>query len=109
MKSKPNKSKTPKAVRSTDLVRCDHTITNVRPPQKGAWCVKCGVKVYDVESRECQGCRHAKKLANQWVCNKHLMRIAPDMKVMFNIEEGSCWVKAPNAALCEVADKARPN
>ena len=71
---------------------CNHTVTQGREGHRGSsWCVACGEKVSEVDSRECQGCGFSRKLLTGWVCKKHLMAISPDMHVTFNISEGTCW------------------
>lgn len=70
---------------------CQHTMTQGREDERGNWCVACGVKVYEVETRECQHCAHHIGLLSGSICSKHLMRVVPDMNVTFKIAEGSCW------------------
>ena len=73
------------------LVECQHPWTQGRKGECGLWCGVCGVKVYDVDERQCQDCTHSRKLLDGTICNKHLMRVTPDMNVTFKIAEGSCW------------------
>ena len=54
-------------------------------------CAACGSKVYDVDERQCQDCTHSRKLWDGTICNKHLMRVTPDMNVTFQIADGTCW------------------
>lgn len=70
---------------------CSHTMTRGRIGETGGWCISCGEKVYDVDQRECAGCKHAKQLLDGWICSKHLMRLPHDMRVTFKIAEGTCW------------------
>jgi len=69
---------------------CKHTIT------VGGSCRDCGVKVYDIETRECSGCKHASPNIGWWICRKHLMSIAHDMHVTYKISEGSCFEEFTN-------------
>ncbi len=75
------------------LETCKHTMTETRPESKGSWCSACGIKVYAVETRECQECLQAKKLINGWICSRYHMAITPKMLVTFKISEGSCFVR----------------
>jgi hypothetical protein len=70
---------------------CKHTMTQGREGERGLWCCACGVKVYDVDEHQCQDCTHSRKLWDGTICNKHLMRVTPDMHVTFKIADGSCW------------------
>ena len=70
---------------------CSHTMTQGRKGERGSWCVKCGVKVYDVDQRQCQDCAHSSRLWSGTICTKHLMGVTPDMNVTFKIADGSCW------------------
>lgn len=86
---------TPGALGSNDqlgpLVECQHSWTQGRKGERGSWCCACGVKVYDVDERQCKDCTHSSKLWDGTICKKHLMRVTPDMNVTFKIAEGSCW------------------
>lgn len=73
------------------VVSCRHTVTQGREGEKGSWCVECGVKVWDVETRECKDCEHFFKTINYTGCRKHLMAVIPTMNVTYSIEKGSCW------------------
>jgi len=70
---------------------CQHTITQGREGERGAWCLVCGVKVYDVDEHQCQDCTHSRKLSEGTICSRHLMNVTPGMNVTFKITEGSCW------------------
>ena len=71
---------------------CTHTITSGRKGERGSWCESCHIKVYDVDPRPCSGCSHYQRLlVGGSICNKHLMRVTPDMNVTFKITEGTCW------------------
>lgn len=70
---------------------CCHTVQRGRPNEKGDWCVECGVKVFDVDSRECKDCAHFKTVLAGSICKKYLMGVTPNMNVTFRITEGSCW------------------
>jgi hypothetical protein len=77
-------------------VLCQCTWTQGRKGERGSWCVACGKKVYDVDDRQCQDCTHSQKLWDGMICNRHLMRVTPDMNVTFKVAEGSCWTERPN-------------
>lgn len=70
---------------------CTHTVTQGRSGETGSWCTDCGVKVFEVDERECKGCIHAIDTLRGWICNRHLMFITDNMRVTYKIEEGSCW------------------
>ena len=71
---------------------CSHTITQGRECERGLWCVDCGIKVYDVENRQCKDCAHSITFTIGGMgCNRHLMAVSPDMNATFKISEGSCW------------------
>jgi hypothetical protein len=71
---------------------CQHTMTQGRKGERGWWCMACAVKVLDVDERQCQDCTHSRKLlVGGTICNKHMMRVVPDMNVTFKVAEGSCW------------------
>lgn len=78
-------------------MKCQHTTTQGRKGERGSWCMGCGVKVYDVDGRQCQDCAHSRKLWDGTICNKHLMRVTPDMNVTFKIANGSCWEARPTS------------
>ena len=79
---------------------CKHTWTQGRKGERGSWCSDCGVKVYDVDERQCQDCAHSSKLWDGTICKKHLMRVSPDMNVTFKIADGTCWQeRGPNVEL----------
>lgn len=74
------------------FVSCNHIMTKGRDGEKGNWCVDCGIKVYDVETRKCEDCKHFfSRPMNYSGCKKHLMAVTPDMYVTFKIEDGTCW------------------
>jgi hypothetical protein len=70
---------------------CTHMTTQGRQGERGSWCCACGIKVYAVDERTCDGCAHAQHLIGGWICNRHLMTIVPNMHVTYRISEGSCW------------------
>lgn len=72
-------------------MECIHTMTQGRKGERGSWCMACGVKVYDVDERQCQDCAHSRKLFDGTICKKHLMGVPPSMNVTFKIVDGSCW------------------
>jgi hypothetical protein len=67
-------------------------MTQGREGEKGLWCVDCGDKVYEVETRPCNGCHHY-FYSMGGGCRKHLMAVTPDMLVTFKISEGTCWAE----------------
>ena len=69
---------------------CRHISTQGKEDEKGSWCMDCGVKVYDVETRPCSSCSHFKKLVIGSMCKKHFMGVTPCMNVTFKIAEGTC-------------------
>jgi hypothetical protein len=75
-------------------VPCTHTRTMGREGETGGWCVGCGEKVYETETRECQDCKWFKDLGlhnRPPICKKHLMGVFPQMHVYYNLQEGSCF------------------
>jgi len=73
------------------MVECKHMMLQERKGERGQWCMACDAKVYDVDERQCQDCTHSRKLWDGTICKRHLMRVTPDMNVMFKIAKGSCW------------------
>lgn len=73
---------------------CNHTVTQGRKGEGGSWCVSCGIKVYEVETRDCSGCIHYSRIVGGSVCRKYLMVVVPSMLVTFAIECGTCWESA---------------
>lgn len=77
---------------------CRHECTQGREGQTGSWCVKCGLKIYEVDPRECQHCAHFKDTGfpgdPRSICTKHLMGVTRDMHVTYEITKGSCF--SPN-------------
>lgn len=76
---------------------CAHTWTRTEAGKTGSWCTDCGVKVYDVDPRECKDCAHHERLIGGSICRKHLMGVTQDMHVTFKIAEGSCWTQRTSA------------
>ena len=76
---------------------CQHTVTRGRVNESGSWCVDCGVKVFEVETRPCGQCKHffthptASRVAKFEGCKKLLMRVTKDMKVTYKISAGTCF------------------
>jgi len=70
---------------------CTCTITMGREGEKGNWCLTCGKKVLEVESRKCEGCKYCKFFTNHHICTKHHMHIHPTMHVTYKVSEGSCF------------------
>lgn len=77
---------------------CLHTSQRGREGETGSWCIDCGVKVYERETRECQGCKHYFSNVGYTGCRKHLMAVTPGMKVNYKIIQGTCWEPQPPEA-----------
>lgn len=73
---------------------CKCQITQGRQGEKGSWCVACGRKVFEVETRPCSGCKHHSPLPGGAICRQHLMRITPCMLVTYKTADGTCWEQA---------------
>jgi hypothetical protein len=73
------------------LVICRCTISESKGYGKGSFCVECGRKTMEVETRECQYCKHSKKLIDGYICKKHLMSISANMLVSYDPKDGTCW------------------
>jgi hypothetical protein len=71
--------------------RCSHTVTQGRKGEKGSWCVKCGVKVYEVETRPCGDCKYCSELFRGFTCDHHRMIVSKQMFVTFKVSEGTCF------------------
>jgi len=76
-------------------VGCACTVTQGREGERGSWCVDCGRKVYEVETRPCSGCRHYRKPFGGSICVRHLMVVTPSMLVTFGVDDGTCWEAVP--------------
>lgn len=76
--------------------QCLHPWTTGRPDQFGTWCGDCGEKIYEVETRQCAGCKHTKRLLDGWMCSKHYMIIVPSLHVTYKIEDGTCFEGVDN-------------
>lgn len=70
---------------------CKRTISKGKEGEKGSWCVDCGKKVLEVDSRECKDCKHFFESVSYTGCRKHLMAVTPGMNVTYKTEEGTCW------------------
>jgi hypothetical protein len=74
---------------------CRHECTQGREGQTGLWCVKCGLKIYEVDPRECQHCAHFKDVGftgdPRSICTKHLMGVTRDMHVTYDLAKGTCF------------------
>lgn len=73
---------------------CQHTLTRTRA-DGSSWCESCGIKVYDIDPRECQHCAHFKDLGptqdNHCICTWHMMGVARSMHVTFAVDKGTCF------------------
>lgn len=70
---------------------CKHTVSQGRVGEKGSWCLACGEKVLEVETRVCRDCYYFKEIVGGSVCKRHLMGVTPGLHVTFQIEKGTCW------------------
>lgn len=74
---------------------CRHPVTQGSKGQDGSWCCACGLKVYDVDPRECRHCAHFKDLGptqdNHCICTKKLMGVTRGMRVTYEITKGTCF------------------
>jgi hypothetical protein len=96
------------SVNVTPVAACPHDIQRCRKDEAGIFCEACGIKVYGVEPRECQGCRWYRRLSDGSICRKHLMAVTPTMHVTFALTEGTCWTDPaapPPPAYCFVGEQ----
>lgn len=88
---------------------CDCTTTMGREGEKGSWCTRCGVKVWEVHDRPCQECAHARDLSTKfvpdWICAFHTMRITANMLVTYRI--GAPAGEHHGGGLCFLAKPAQ--
>lgn len=71
---------------------CKHTITQGRQNEKGSWCVDCGKKILEVETRQCKDCSRCSVLnSNIGLCREKLMHVTLNMHVTYSIEKGTCF------------------
>ena len=73
------------------LVKCSHTVTQGRSGEKGSWCVECGIKVYEVETRSCGDCKHCREVFRGYSCDHHHMAVSKQMLVTFRVVDGTCF------------------
>lgn len=74
-------------------------VTQGREGEQGSWCVKCGVKVLDVEKRICDLCKHfvrprspiSSVLPVPPYCMKLKMHVISGMHVTYHTSEGTCF------------------
>ncbi len=78
------------------MSECIHSWTTGRKDEKGSWCKNCGGKVFEVETRPCEGCEHYKNVFAGAICKKHMMAVSPIMLVTFKIADGTCWQERHN-------------
>lgn len=69
-------------------------ITQGREGEKGSWCTSCGEKVFDVDDRECGGCKHYSSHGRTGICRLHLMAVSPEMHVTYKVADGTCFALA---------------
>lgn len=72
---------------------CEHIITQGREGETGCWCRDCGLKVMAVETNECRDCDSFFQDGSYSGCSRHLMRVTPDMQVMYKLSIGSCFTR----------------
>jgi hypothetical protein len=55
--------------------------------------MKCGLKIYEVDQRECQGCAHFKDMGAHQIpiCTHHMMGVTRTMHVTYAIKDGTCF------------------
>lgn len=80
-----------KTLNQPDFSNCNCTVTKGRKEEKGSWCVECGIKVLEVDSRKCEDCKNYKKDAHGSFCGKKLMSVIPTMNVTYKVSDGSCF------------------
>lgn len=74
---------------------CDRCFTTQgRVGEKGSWCTSCGEKRFDVDDRQCGGCKHYSSHGRTGICRHHLMYVSPEMHVTYKVSEGSCFSPA---------------
>ena len=81
---------------------CTHFVTQGKEGEKGSWCIKCGVKIFDVDNRPCSDCKNFRTDLHGSFCTKHLMRVIPSMNVTYKITDGTCFAahgKKPSTTL----------
>ena len=74
-------------------VICLHSMTSGKEGEAGSWCVACGKKSLELETRGCQDCLHCKEQVGSvvQVCTKKHLGVMPSMKVAYKVETGTCW------------------
>lgn len=77
------------------MSECKHTVTRGREGETGSWCENCGIKVWDVDTRTCDGCQHFKDMGDFQtpICTKHHMIIGRKMHVTYKISKGTCFTE----------------
>lgn len=75
------------------LQECKHIVSRGRDGELGSWCVRCGVKVLEVEWRACKHCIHFMESDKHFFprCKKKGMSVLPDLHVTYKVGEGTCW------------------
>jgi hypothetical protein len=76
---------------SGKVISCNHFATQGREGQKGSWCIECGVKIFEVDDRQCKDCKNFRTDMLGSFCSKLLMSVIPSMNVTFKIEDGTCF------------------
>ncbi len=70
---------------------CQCMLSDHRAGDSGSYCVECGRKTMETETRECQDCKHSKKLIDGWICKYHLSSVCADMHATYDPKYGTCW------------------
>jgi hypothetical protein len=83
---------------------CRHITQEFRGLGEGLWCTDCGAQIYAVERRPCKDCARCSILGLGAICGEHLMRVAPEMRVTYRVDAGSCW-KPRDASLKTEGEK----
>ena len=83
--------------------KCKHIATQGREGETGSWCLECGEKVLEVETRVCRDCAHFQQfefLLQPLVnvppyCKKKQMSVMENLHVTYHIAEGTCFEEKP--------------
>jgi len=74
------------------MTSCAHTATRMRTQDGGIWCVECGDKVYDFETRECQHCMNYDERVNSGAyCLTKDSFVFRTMQAVYKIQDGTCF------------------
>lgn len=80
------------------LTTCPHIETKRQPGESGWFCVTCGEKACEDETRTCGECRYIKPVGKSWygegqmyACRKLGHQVKPGHVVTFRVSEGTCF------------------